>query len=308
VSSAPGAWRSAGGRPRATRILFEKKGEAAWQAGKPDRAVEHLTAALKTDPKMLEARFLRGCAHCREEDYLAAYQDLAPIVEKLPDGRGAAAMAHVAPHTERGLLLAAAYYRRAVDKGYRTALVYNNLAYCAAQTGSLDEAAKVLKIARALDPELRSARLLQVRVAAQITAWRRQITDMSTVEEVVEAGPSTAELSMDAAIYYLFCAKASDDPRLQQDVTDRMYELLAHGLDQGLPKSELKIFLDVDPQLKENPRWQAIESRPESNAPFVRLEIMHDFLDELTRPQTAALSAGAESSSQPRGPASRAGL
>jgi serine/threonine protein kinase len=271
-----------------------KKGEAAWQAGNPDGAVQHLTAALKTDPKMLEARFLRGCARCRDGEYLAASEDLTPLVEKLPDGRAAAALAHVVSHMDMGNLRAAVLYRTAINQGYRTAVIYNNLAYCRADHGAVEEAAEALKIASALDPNLSSVRLMQVRAAAQITFRRRRITDMPIVEEIVQSA-SSAELKLEAALYFFFCARVSSDASFRQRAIDRMYELLAQSLEQGLPKAQLQRFVMVEPNLKDQPRWQAIEAFPESNLPFKPELLVHDPLDELTRSQSALLSASVSS-------------
>jgi serine/threonine protein kinase/Tfp pilus assembly protein PilF len=266
-----------------------KSGQAAWQQGDSDTAIRHLSAALKADPKFLEARFLRGCAHCRAQEYLAARADLVPLVEELPDGRAAAALAHVVYQMKTDLLSAAAYYRKAVDQGCRTAVIYNNLGLCRAKTRSFDEAAEALKQACDLDPELGSARFLRVHVAAQIAARQDGVTDTEAVDEALRADPESPALKLQAALYFFFCARASDDPTSKRNATDRMFELLAQGLDRGLTRQHLAEFLRADSNLEDDPRWQALEAHPPLGIPFASPELAHDPLEELTRPQNLAV-------------------
>jgi serine/threonine protein kinase len=263
-----------------------KMGQTAWQQGNPEVAIRHLSAALKADPKFLEARFLRGCAHCRDQQYLAARADLEPLVEELPDGRAAAALAHVVYQLKTDFLSAAAYYRKAVDQGCRTAVIYNNLGLCRAKTRSFDEAAEALKKACFLDPALGSARFLRVHVAAQIASRQNGVTDTEAVDEALQADPESPALKLQAALYFLNCARASGDPSFKRSAIDRMFELLAHGLDRGLTRQHLAEFLHIDSGLEDDPRWQALESHPPSGIPFASPELVHDPLGELTRPKS----------------------
>jgi serine/threonine protein kinase/Tfp pilus assembly protein PilF len=270
-----------------------KMGQAAWQQGDSDTAIRHLSAAIKADPKFLEARFLRGCAHCRDKNYFGARADLQPLIEEMPDGRAAAALAHMNYELKSDSLLAAAYYRKAVDQGCRTAVIYNNLGYCGAQTGALDEAAEALKKASSLDPELGSARFLRVRVAAQIASRPNGVTDTEAVDEALQADPESPALKLQAALYFLFCARASGDPGSKQSSTDRMFELLAQGPDWGLTRQHLAEFLRVDPRLEDDQRWRSLEAHPPSGIPFASPELVHDPLEELTRPRSPTMRGAA---------------
>jgi tetratricopeptide (TPR) repeat protein len=265
-----------------------KNGQTALQTGNPAGAVKHFTAAFKTDPKLLEARFLRGCARYRDEDYLAAFADLEPLVEQLPDGRAAAALAHMHFQLRSDCHTAAAYYRKAAEQGCRTAAIYNNLAYCDMQTRVFDEAIEASKKASALNPELSSPYRLRILVAIQLTLHHRCVMDLPAIEEALQAHPESADLKSDAALYLFFAGRASDNEDFKRTAIDRTFDLLSEALDQGVPRTRLKPFLDADAELNGDPRWQALEARHASNVSSAREDLVIDPLDELTQPQSAA--------------------
>ena len=78
---------------------------------------------------------------------------------------------------------------------------------------------------------------MRVLVAAQIASRQNGVTDTASVDEALQADSESPALKLQAALYFFYCARVSGDPSSNQGATDRMFELLAQGLDQDSPAS-----------------------------------------------------------------------
>jgi hypothetical protein len=112
--------------------------------------------------------------------------------------------------------------------------------------------------------------------------------DTAAVDEALEADPANAELKLDGARYFLVCARTSGDESFQRNATDRVFELLRGAIARGLTRRHLVELARIEPKLQGDPRWQVLEAYPPSDVPFERAVLVHDPLNDLTRPQTPA--------------------
>ncbi len=177
-----------------------RQGEAAFQRGDDAQAVLNLTDALEHAPHLLEARLLRARAHLRRKDFLAAYADLKPLAREVSDGRAEAGLAHAFAAINSDYGMAAAHYKRAVEQGCCSAVIYNNLGFCLAEVGQLYDAEAALKKALLLDPQLAVAYHSLARVEFLMAMAERRIPSTGPISQAIKFGPPTGQLDLDAAL------------------------------------------------------------------------------------------------------------
>jgi tetratricopeptide (TPR) repeat protein len=234
-----------------------KLAEADYDLGDDAAAVAHATEALRADPKLVEAKLLRGIAYSRQKDLVAARADLDPLSDQVPDGRAAAALAHAFWSAEPGL--AVLYYQRAISQGYRTPTLYNNLGYCLYQVGRLDDSAVALETAITLDPLLGTAHHNLASLELR-NARRRRPPDTASLEAALRLAPQSLELDLEAAWIYAGRVPFADEASRQVEV-DNVFRYLHDALGRGMARQNLDDLARSHPNLKADDRWSFLEAR-----------------------------------------------
>ncbi len=217
--------------PRATALL--QKAEKELDNREPLKALDDLDRAVAARPdagthvtaarlKMRERLFTEALGHFREADRLR------------PDPLNRACAGYCLAH-ERQQPAAAVESQRAIDDGFATAAVYNNLAYSQMDTAPAD-AGETLARALALDPRLPAAchnRLVllqkQLFISAQSLPEARPALDLA-----LDVCPPSAELYSDVGDLYATVAwrtKGPESERLANLALDYLERGVALGLD-----------------------------------------------------------------------------
>jgi len=94
---------------------------------------QNFSNALHSSMTMKEARFRHGLTNFQLKDSRAAQDDFEFLIENDDMGSVNVALAHITAALNQDLQRAAALYEQAIGKGYRSAIVLNNLGYCPPQ-------------------------------------------------------------------------------------------------------------------------------------------------------------------------------
>ena len=139
--------------------------------GKHDEALQRLDAALDADPNNAKALFARARVYQHLGKHDLAIGEFRAADAIAADGRNKAGIGYSlnlgSPAPESALEA----YRQAVDAGFGTAAVYNNMGYCCHRLGLLEDAERWLQQAIEADPSLASA--YHMRALAVLTQARR---------------------------------------------------------------------------------------------------------------------------------------
>ncbi|NLE38582.1 MAG: protein kinase [Pirellulaceae bacterium] len=180
--------------------------------GEYDRAAEHLDRAIDADPNNPELLFARGRLRQKQGEW-----DLATIAFRTArkirdDGRFRAAEGYCANMTGNNTL-AESRYRAAIESGFKSAAVLNNLGYSLIRTSNHAAAESVLIEAIELDPGLQAARNNRLMLHAQLVSYGQPVTEamLGDARRAVATAPASGELYLTAAI--LFTRAGKDDPR-----------------------------------------------------------------------------------------------
>ena len=180
--------------------------------GEYGRAAEHLDRAIVADPNNPDLLFARGRLRQKQGEW-----DLATIAFRAArkirdDGRSRVSEAYCANMTGSHAL-AESRYQAAIQSGFKSAAVLNNLGYSAIQTGNYKTAEAVLLEALDLDPSLQAARNNLLLLQIQLMNRGEPITPamLEQARRAVATAPASGELYLAAA--FLFTRAGKDDPR-----------------------------------------------------------------------------------------------
>jgi serine/threonine protein kinase/Flp pilus assembly protein TadD len=219
-----------------------KEGLRAFEQGQYAEAIDHLSNSL-AEAESPEAYLARGRAYLKVGKRKAAEDDFLLADKLQPTGQTQAALGYcynvMGNHD-----WAVGCYRIAIQKGFKTAVVFNNLGYSLKFTPDAgDEAALFLRKAIHTDPHLQPA-YYNLATLQLKNAWndhdRRRISPealkegLAAMARAIELGPATAQLHLDAA--YLWVLAARFEPRWKE----RALEHLDAAIDLGLPPANLK--------------------------------------------------------------------
>ena len=200
-----GALRGAPGAPGTARLP-----RRALQRG--DRVLQPCAGGR---PEIGPLLFARGRAyqllgHADERNYRLAWDDFRQADELVPEGRTKACMGYCL--NQMGLPRdAIAAYNEAIQAGFKSAPLFNNLGYSYLALLQMDEAQRCLELALQLDPNLRAAHhnraRLRLRQALRLIQQERVCPEarrcleagIKDIRRAIERGPVTAELYVDAA-------------------------------------------------------------------------------------------------------------
>jgi serine/threonine protein kinase/Tfp pilus assembly protein PilF len=155
ATTALGSYSAAVYEPYPQRQLHH--GVEAYHQGDYGQAIARLTLALDAD-KNPYAFFLRARSHLKLGDMGAALLDFERANQLSPDGQTEACLGYCQHFTgQRDPGRAAADYTRAMNAGFATPEVLNNLGFCYLRLNQLDAAKHCLDLAIGADPTLQSA-------------------------------------------------------------------------------------------------------------------------------------------------------
>jgi tetratricopeptide (TPR) repeat protein len=169
--------------------------------------VQHFQDALVDDPSNTDARYALARARQRIPEYPAAATEYAAVYEATGDPRAAAGIGYCA-HCQSQTGAASLWYQRAIAGGYRTAELYNNLAYCY-QLLPIPEYQKAIDnytLAISLKDDLRAAwwgRAEVAVLAAQSAGKPIPQTAVDDVKRAVAIRPPRAEVLLSAAYIHI---------------------------------------------------------------------------------------------------------
>jgi serine/threonine protein kinase/Flp pilus assembly protein TadD len=244
----------------------------AYRDGQYDRAVSLLNRVLETDPGNREALYARGRAKQKRDDIDGAYEDFRRLEDLAPDGKIKSLLAYCmnrrVQHRE-----AIVHYQAAIEDGFGSAEVFNNLGYSYLQLHRIPEAKTRLSDAIRLDASLQPA--FFNRALLDLEMWGNDPEYMPEaglrdVEVALRLGPETAELHLlaarlnavaakrdihfiDPALDHLRSGLGGDDDRqiLEQDVYfkslrshSRFQDLFKQPTSSNLPRKATRL---VDP-------------------------------------------------------------
>lgn len=202
-----------------------------FQNQKYSLAIESLTRALDADGSLIDARVLRGRAHQKLEQYDSAFNDYNAACKPSRNPQLFAAMGFC--RAARGLHKEAIfYYLKAIDAGYATAAVYNNLGYSYYRIGQTDEALKNINRASEFDTNLQAPFLN--RATFELNKALSNGGELPTnvyqdVSHAIKLGPPSGELFYEAATIYARGVEANSKFR---DMTfEFLTQAVLHGYD-----------------------------------------------------------------------------
>jgi serine/threonine protein kinase len=241
------------------------------QQGRYSDAVAHFNEALQADPQNDVARFARAHTHQRLGDYNLALQDYYVADKQTPSGRTKAAIAYCLARSNVNPQGAEYSHRRAIESGFATAEVYNNLGFCYMRQSKWKEARECLDRALELDAELQAAYHNRALVAFnQVLAKKDDLltpggkekevylalqSGIADAKKAIALGSGSAELYFHAASV---CALAA---HVDQSWTASAVQYLEESVQQGyLANLNDPIFKP----LQKLPTFQALKTIPRS--------------------------------------------
>ncbi len=268
-----------------------REGQVAYERGDHAAAESHLSSALKIAPQLVQAQLLRACARFRQDDYVGAHADFRSLATVMPDGRATVGEAHVLSVLGNDNRRAAVLYQQAVEQGYESPIVYNNLGFCLAKAGRYSDAIAALQKATALDPLLAMAHHNLARAEFSLALQQKRSPEASRVEQALRLGPETTTLDLDGAVIYVLRAReAADEPARTQSL-DRAFFLLDRAASRGVTPAQLAVVTSVYTALKSDPRWPHLEIRANSKFAVSPAVLLLDPLPQLLARPMPAVSA-----------------
>jgi tetratricopeptide (TPR) repeat protein len=246
-----------------------KQGMRALEQGQYAESIDHLSRSL-AEAESPQAYLARGRAYMQVGMRNAARDDFTVAENLQPTGQTIAALAYSYSATGDDYALAASHYKSAINRGFKTAVVCNNLGYSLLWTKEGDDAAaKWLREAITADPHLQIAYYNQARLALKKAMKDRDRVSphdlkegLTAIGRAIELGPATAQVHLEAARLYVVAAKI--EPRWQELALDH----LAAAIDRGLPPAQLTRDTILRPL--HGARFQRLAERPATGSAPMR--------------------------------------
>jgi tetratricopeptide (TPR) repeat protein len=286
-----GALALAAGTPRGAPASDLQRGQEAYHAGNYDDAARLLGQHLQQNQDETRAWFVRGLAWLRraedpaaaagaQRNYLSlAVADLQQAERLRPDGPTQACLGY-AVHRQRELARALYYYAAAIDSGYESAALRNDLACALMEKNQFDKAEQHLARAVHLDARLSAVyhnrglvnlqRAVMLRLAPCPIKPRPQATvpdahrllheAIDDFARAIDLGAASGELYRDAAFAAAYLAE-SEHAWMPQTV-DYVDRALRHGIH---PRTfQVQPF---EPMLSGDARFKGLLQRPQPSGP-----------------------------------------
>jgi serine/threonine protein kinase/Tfp pilus assembly protein PilF len=249
-----------------------RRGQEARQHGDPVRAVLHFSQALQADPDLYPALVGRGQAYLQLGQFAPALEDFARADTQLHDGRICACrgycLSRLGYHQE-----AIDQYERALDAGFTSPELFNDLGYSYWHLHNLDKAQAALQQASEKAPGLATPyHNLALMDLARALARSQYVPEpgIEAIESAIRVSPppASAALCRDAARLYALAAR--NPPILESrpgqaarrtGYIGRALDYASRAVEQGWDPRDLK----GDPALKilqSHPGFQTLVAKP----------------------------------------------
>jgi tetratricopeptide (TPR) repeat protein len=233
-------------------VRAQRAGIACYREGRYSEALAHLNGALAENPGSAEALFARGRTFQRLGDFTLAFKDYEAAAGLAQDGPTWAGTGYCLCRLEN-YEQAAFHFERAVECGFASAEVLNDLGYCYLRLGEIDKAKPPLDRAVVLDRNLQAAFHNRAMVSLQRTLTKgagdlgEALTD---IHRALEIGPQVADLHHHAAQVYAGAA-----------LTDLALEHIRRAIDEGLDPQLLRDDFTLR-ALRSDPWFQEVVRMP----------------------------------------------
>ena len=212
-----------------------QKGMADLLAYKYPPAVDHFTRSLDADPSQPEALFARARAYAAIGRYSNALEDMKLSVGISDDPKKLAFLGYCCSCT-KAHGDATRLYERAIEKGYRSALLYNNLGVSYYRQGLMGPALNALDGAIATDGDCQLARVNRaiVRCAVSVGEMTPPTAAIRDMEIALSLGECSGDVYFAAAKIFAHAASANDAWK------SRTLDCLQRALEHGVSVTEIE--------------------------------------------------------------------
>jgi serine/threonine protein kinase/TPR repeat protein len=245
--------------------------QAGWtarQQGDLSTALIHLDRAIAADKQFNDARFARGLTRMEEGDWEGAWGDFRILENQLEDARVLACLGHLAAISRADYANAIGYYNHAIEQGFSSAALLNNLAYCYDKVNDLGNAERCLRQALAADPKLPVAVYNLARLNLRQAVDKGVIPDTSIIEKAISLGPESVELDVDAARIFAVAAGSELSLTGRQKQLERCLSFCARAARLGSTRRQLRTIANYYKPLEVDPRFQELlQSATEGKTP-----------------------------------------
>jgi serine/threonine protein kinase/Tfp pilus assembly protein PilF len=261
----------------ARSVRLVKEGQTALRNGLEDQAVAKFSQAIQADPNNAEAYFGRGQAYARLGQFPLALPDFQQAHQLVPGGLKQACVGYCLSHL--GYADAARQaYKEAMDGGFTTGAVLNNLGHAYLTLKRFPEARDSLTQALQLDKDLQAAyynrALVYLQIASQDAAkypvrhipGLRDLADaiplgIKDIDQAFQSGPPSADLYYTKARLWML-AVPRDRSHLGA-VLDALYQAYEQGMDpKFLTDTNHKVTDRNFKDLEGDARFETLKEKP----------------------------------------------
>jgi len=208
-----------------------KRGTKNFESGEVEAAIVDLTVASGRADLTFDTHYLRVRCRMQLPNFAAAADDFAECLQLREDGKARDCLAW-AQQRMRKFDDAIENYRAALNGGWATAGLYNDLGNCYRVTKRLDEALESYTNALLLDPEFVIARFNRVRTDHLKMQQRRTYYPNNGIEDVqivLAQTPKYGEAYFVAAQIYAIASKV--ETNFSDLAVDMLEQSIQHGCD-----------------------------------------------------------------------------
>jgi eukaryotic-like serine/threonine-protein kinase len=214
-----------------------QQGLAYYRAGQDDQALDCLNDSLRADPRQSEALIARARVHQHRGGYELALADYSAAARLAPSPILDASLGYCSNRLAHDRV-AARFYSQALEAGYASPVVLNNLGYCWLKFGQLEDAEACLRRAILADGNLQAAHHNLVLVFLQQVYTGKTIPPeaFEHARRAEETGPASAELCRDLA--FLYALASQRNAALAKPAAGLVAKAVALGIDAETFKTD----------------------------------------------------------------------
>ena len=238
--------------------------QAGWLAherGNLADAIVHLDRAVEADAKLLEARFLRGLFRMERMEWELALGDFRALEHRLDDPRVYACIGHLEAVYHDQYSVAAIDFRHAIDRGFQTPELLNNLGHCYDRLGDLENAEGCLEEALSRDSTLQVAAHNLALTRLHLAIQKHEGVDVGIVERALRMGPESLQLCLDAARVFAMSAQLGESDQTQAEKVSRCVDLCVRSVQLGATHGQVRVVGSGCELLRNDARFQDLLQR-----------------------------------------------
>lgn len=235
-----------------------RQGQYYAEQGEYRLAAECLDKSVEANPEDPEVLFARGRVRQKLGQYDLAADDYSKALKIKPDAKLYACRGFCASKLNRNAN-AEMLYLKALDAGFQSPGLFNNLGYAFLKLNRLEEAEGYLNKALEMDPYMQAAHnnllFLHVQRSGKGAAVAESI--LIHAKRTIETAPPSGELYHQAAV--LFALAGKKDSRWVQPAKQYARQAINHGWDARILASDPGLLY-----LHEDPEFQNLLTSPAS--------------------------------------------